>query len=675
MNPPRGTANRCPAANTCEITDVYGPPCGEEPSHLPPYATAESVCVRALAGEVQTVTAKIAEGTLPTRSAEQNANAGWFQLERAMATTDNAEAAEFFDSALEHANMAMHNRYSWFRHRLNAAMLHLYLPTLAARRDGHTPGEQEQAMLRQGVGILYDAAVAAPAHVAKTQHILDALAQDSLHQPCLAEGERNSIAAKLLVMMLAARQNVLLYPASSRESQGRGESITQNHDAYVLRDGQKTPVKIKVVKQATASNTGSRHAKYDDQTVYINIAGWINETLNSIWQRQPELYAALQYKHGGRPQVIDVGRMIRTELNGRQLDEASSTLVGGLASRLEQTLLGSRDSRRPHSTHQYPTRGVAGLAWNILPREVVALQQNLHERDSPEKQRNAVRARELYLRYGNSQPGKADLERLIDAMRQVRAPYILVRCAAAYIDLARNPQTSPENAVRLVEASQILTNAFAAKNWHEVQPSMIDLLYRSQLERAYNPMYKKSLSGEGVDITDQERLYLDLLRTGHKSLEPAKVLDPRIGDRDGMRGVQFEIGIHILNARRNIRNGKILQWMWPSLPREDMPHDFDFNFRNGWDAAVTTGTFLQQGSTCRHLQLKTAGDDGTYSPNIIVVSGRDDLDTRTSADIVVAALQELDSDPDKSARAKAQLNTYEQLFIRKINDFVERTGL
>lgn len=293
------------------------------------------------------------------------------------------------------------------------------------------------------------------------------------------------------------------------------------------------------------------------------------------------------------------------------------------------------------------------------------------EREHPRERQEAeaLEAVESYLRYGNQTPPLNALQELIGIMRVGSSDlYVRTTCAGAYVDLARHPHTTPAEAEFLIDKSIRRIGGLAAMDWREMPPEHRHYIYKAGLHVAYGPKYKKALTGQTPDMEDEADLYAQLLELGRKSLAPGSKHSEWVGQ---VRGIQFEIGVHLLNARFNIRHQEILQSVWPSTPREDDPHDFSY-VRTAWDMAVTTGSFLDQ-SDCFYVQLKGEKDhkDGRrYDPAIMTITGKDDLYTRTSADLIALALEE--GFPTESVsdlqleQIGAKLNMHERYFLQRL---------
>ncbi|HUD07975.1 MAG TPA: hypothetical protein VMQ52_02765 [Candidatus Saccharimonadales bacterium] len=277
----------------------------------------------------------------------------------------------------------------------------------------------------------------------------------------------------------------------------------------------------------------------------------------------------------------------------------------------------------------------------------------------------AIIAVEYYLRYGNSVPPRQTLQQLIAVMRKGGGNYYVRSvCAGAYMDLACHKHTNPTVRTHLIDESVRKIGSLAEKDWQEIEHHDVKYIYRAALYKAYANKYKKALSGQQLDLGDEEKLYQDLLAVGYGTIEPSQLLSDK--PQTDVRGVQFEIGVHLLNVRFNLRHGVILQSMWPSLPREDDPHDSIKECRTAWDAATSSGTFLDR-NFCHYIQLKGADDGVVYDPAIDVIVGKDDLHTKNSADIISTALLELNpSSALEGQQAEAKLNMYEYYFLDKL---------
>ncbi|HKR82462.1 MAG TPA: hypothetical protein VJR27_05720 [Candidatus Saccharimonadales bacterium] len=588
------------------------------------------------------------------------AAAGWFELERGLALFDAAETERSLSKAVGLAGEAMDNPYGWFEASYSAAMLHIYGPMLVAQKQGTLPTAEDLAAVRQKLGIVFDALHAAPIHPSQSQHILDALEAGAPHQQCLpGKGERLGLAAKLTGMMLAARQNILLYSASAREIYGGSGFAAQSHDAYMLAGGQKMPVKIRSKNSSDAAAGGVRVARYDAGTTYINIRGTINQLHDTLRQHDPKLYRQLlQQNHNCWPSVSDVGRMLRTELTEKKNTSAAShDFLDMLGEAFEAQLFAGKEAASPEEL---------AAVWEVLPHRIANRPYD-SEQVSPEKRAIAAEAANAYLRYGNNLAEPRHLKPLIKAMRESCDPQTQVICAGAYLDLAHHPEVSRDMAQQLVAASAKLTEAFMSQDWRGLPQHEVQFLYRIGLQRAYGHKYQKVAAGEEPDFADETKLYHNLLRLGQQSLEPAAILE-RGRSRDDVRGMQLEIGLHLLNARRNVRAREILQSMWPSTPREMTPHDYNFDFKTNWDAAVTQGAFWDREAEVQRLQFLSLMNNNIYEPRITVVTGKEHLSTVSTAEIIQVAIQEVyGNTPSARVNATRRLNEIESRFLRRLN--------
>lgn len=209
----------CPVANICEMNTPEAPACGSDTDHFSPLVIAESMCTRALAGRILFDAEEVKRR--PVCESDREAALAWYELECGIAERDTEKASRHFDASSEHTNNAMDRSYSWFSGKYSAALLEVYRPLFIERKQHISPTYQKLQAIRQGLCIVYDALIDAPVHTRQFQHILDAIAEDRPHRPCLGtESRRKGYAAKLVGMALAARQGILLYPASDREAFG-----------------------------------------------------------------------------------------------------------------------------------------------------------------------------------------------------------------------------------------------------------------------------------------------------------------------------------------------------------------------------------------------------------------------------------------------------------------------
>lgn len=669
--------NSCPVVNLCHVGNPEAPACGTDREHLVPLPLAEQLCSRALAGRIGVLRAEIEEGAYPANIADDYASAAWLELEFAIARPNSDNVLDHVDRSREYADLAMSQPYSRFRAVYSAALLNAYRQPLLERRE-QTPTTQDLDTVKKRLGTIYEVLQATPVHTPQVQHILDAQESNQPHLPCLdSEGEKRGFTTKLAGMMLAARQGILLFPASNREAHGIGTWTALNHDAYRVIDGEKQLVKFRNKAKNSAEGEG-RQTKYDDSTLFINVRAMINDTLEQLTRDDKRLYRSLLSASGGRPDITEVAELLVAESRGEKLGQQKRQFLDLLGKRLN-SLLGEDDgsivdqpetSEATASSHK--TFGKIGN-WKILSEHVLSL-HNSQSIATPEQQESAASAGAAYLKWSERLPSTQSLKSYLDRMRSVTDPRITAECVGVYVDLARHPETAPEHAVQLIEASQALAETLTRQDWHNLDRRSIQAQHYAALQAVYGEKYKKALSGETPTIDDEARLYLELLELGKDTLAPARFLSES-------RGSLFELTLHILNARFNVRSGQIIQSAWPALPREDDPRpfnadsdldgstfgQFEFTGNTAWDLAITRGDFLAQDTGCRYVQAKSVPDNDTYHPRITTIIGKTDLFLSSSTDIVNDAIAEqTTTDPAKRREAHIRLNNYEERFLNKL---------
>lgn len=666
----------CLTVDLCHVGNPEAPACGTDKEHLMPLPVAESMCPRALAGRINFLKSSIDEESLPARIAEDYASAAWLELESAIARPNGEYASEHIDRSKQYSDLAMSRPYSWFRGIYSAALLNAYRQPLLERKE-RTPTAHDLDTTRKRLATIYEVLQMTPIHVPQSQHILDAMDNNEPHLPCLeSEGEKLGYAAKLTGLMLAARQGTFLYPASTREANATGTWVGLNHDAYTITNGEKKLVKFRSKAKSIVENW-DRKTKYDDSTIFINIRAVINNNLTELLSTDRQFYSSILRAFDGKPDVIKIGELLAAEANGEKIHQTKKQFLDLLGAHLD-TLLSENNDKPMSSEKKEPTvrsPKVFGKIddWNILPYWVISHHNSLGAA-TPEQEDSAFNAAESYLKYGDERPPVSHLKNYINRIRTVSNPKLTAQCVGIYIDLARHPETSPEQAIELIEASQTLAQTLTKHDWQQLDPASVQAQHYAALQSAYGIKYKKALAGEISTIDDEARLYLQLLEVGKTTIEPARYYQ-------APRGSQAEIALHILNSRFNIRNGRIIQSAWPALPREDDPHTFNrekdpdgtkfrkakFTRNTAWDLAVTRGAFLDQNEDCRYIQSKSAVNIKKYDPKITMIVSKSDFLLSSTADITNDALAEqTTTDPTEREEIRARLNNYEEIFLSKL---------
>ena len=198
--------------------------------------------------------------------------------------------------------------------------------------------------------------------------------------------------------------------------------------------------------------------------------------------------------------------------------------------------------------------------------------------------------------------------------------------------------------------------------------------FRCGIQLAYMGKLRKKILRERIGIEDEVALYAQLRDIGDRSMKLYGSIE-NAEDARHMRGFQFELGVHLLNARRNVRQHGIFTSMWPSLPRQDSPRrsaiveERSVAYRVGWDAGLSVDGFYAETDAQRYLQLKTVPGHDTrpYAPHITVITGSTDLGTTTSEEIVRLVSEETKNGPEaERMEASARLDTLEAAFFRRL---------
>lgn len=658
----------CPIASYCEFVNPEAPPCGDF-SNLSPLPTAESMCSRALRSVIEDRDEYFQKANFPAVVAKKAAELALLELDLGLSLGEAEDASRHLDRSAEFSRNVEEQQYMWFKDQLPVMLLNLYRPLLTTRAK-RSPDRGDLVHIREGLSSIFESLATAPLHDPGALHITEAFATKEPHTPCFSmEADRQGAMVKMVGLMLAARQNILLYPAGLREAYGRGVWISLNHDAYALVNGEKVLTKF---SNKPRMNAG-RKAHYDNSLVYVDIRHLIDTVIDDMQEvYSDKCQSVLQFRRKGG--LLKVGLLLAQESDGRYHSKARlkhepmhQTFLDNLSIRLRhifmnaggvQVELPERASVEDHTAYQQTGKD----GWNVLPAKIAHLHRS-RTAVAPELAVEAAFTQGAYLRHAQKPPSVGQLKQYIDRMRRTADPTITATCIGAYLDLARHPETTSKDAVALVEASEVLARGLISRNWSDLTYEQIHAQHYADIHLAYVQKYKAALAKERFGLNDETRLYLNLLEAGRRMLVPGQgVMNTH------SRGLQFEAGIHLLNARHSIRNGQKVQSMWPSLPREDSPHRRTTGLNLGWDMAASRGNFLVQDGNVRYVQCKSTRESSDdYDPSIIVIAAKEDFSMAANREIIDAALLEASDAPVKErTRATATLNRFERILLDKL---------
>lgn len=628
----------CPAASSCEFNDPSAPPCGTAPDQRAPLSPAEEVCPRALAGLLNRWQ-NTDRG--PVTSAIVHTQLAWGEHELGLQEPSDERASAHFQRAEAHADAALGDMYASFDATFSAALLRIYTPLFQAGRRQPRPIEKAEFLeVRRNIGSLRHIVRTVPVHEGQAGHRERARAEGVPHTPCLThEGLRQDARVRLLGLELALRQRILLYPASPRERNVPGEMSAQRHDSYALDGSQKVPVRLRLQGKGAAQG-------HEVSATILSIRGM---AISAI-ARMRTMYSQYAHIEDERVEIAEIEEMLDAEVAGSAIGDQELTFLNEMGKVFEKYL----------PFKYVPLSAPLGREVETAASpEPIIVDASLYKGDIKNGW-TPHQAAEFYHRDGNTRRSPRRLERLILAMRDSKDAFVSTTCAGVYLDLARHPLLDPEQAVGALEAALAHVPQLEAQDFPGLSGEELSHRLRWELQRAYGEKYRKTFQGQTLGLEEEGRLFSQLLELGRSTLKRGAAQKP--GAR-GVRSVQFEIGIHLLNSRRNLRNRTILRTMWPSLPREHDPHDYRYERRTGWDAGFSGGDFLNQDLSCRYLQLKGVSDATMYHPDITVIVGRDDLHTATTAEIISLALKEVEGTPADKANATKRLDEIEADFL------------
>lgn len=288
-------------------------------------------------------------------------------------------------------------------------------------------------------------------------------------------------------------------------------------------------------------------------------------------------------------------------------------------------------------------------------------------------------ARDQYLEFGNGTPPLEDLAVLaVRVGNGNRGPGAIVLGACIHLDMAIHPDTPDSERSYFVDRATEKLDILADREPGPLRYKTTAEHFRGLVYRAYCDMYGKAADGEEPDLQDLQNLYADLLDIGEQ-IVPYGVMpkDPDTRQRCAVRevrGVQFELANHLLNARHNVQRTEVSQIARPSLPREDQPYsDRVADPQAPWDLGVSTQGFLDQENLLR-IQATTDLRTKTEHPTVITIASGRDLKAKGGHQIIGDALAEYDRGLGRDEREAAakRMGAYEQRFIRKLG--IEQAG-
>jgi len=277
-----------------------------------------------------------------------------------------------------------------------------------------------------------------------------------------------------------------------------------------------------------------------------------------------------------------------------------------------------------------------------------------------------------YLAYGNAIPEFDELQALAAQLRPAQhrgdVRYYL---SGMYLELAMHPQSPDDKRYAYVCAAMSYAQGPVETQESIHSPQDVEYVYKCGLLKAYERQFIRSAVGEPTTLEDELATYRALLLLGGHAIETNRnardARDKMLAAR--ARGSIFEISVLLLNARMNLRYGEILQHAWPSLPRQDQPRNSSagLQVRSGWDIAVSPNYIWDDDA--QRVQLKSSlTTKSTYEDEIIVVAGKEHLESRYTGEIILAALKEADR---KSSHESAEVTT---ILDERERKFLERLG-
>lgn len=253
-----------------------------------------------------------------------------------------------------------------------------------------------------------------------------------------------------------------------------------------------------------------------------------------------------------------------------------------------------------------------------------------------------------YLTYGNLTPpaeGLVDVGQKLDQKNVARIPMTYVTGACVRFDLATHPDTPDSDRPQIVDAA---IGKLAPIKRHDpggVDPRNAGDYVRGMTYLAFSDFYAMSVEGQSPSTGDVETLYGDLLQVGRQTAHYRKLASTRprwsVAGTD-IAGFQLELSAHILNARYNLDQGRVMQFSRPALPREDQPYSRDPNVdpQAPWDVGLSPEGFLDNQGVTR-VQFKTRQEHVKPDPSVVNVT-RADLGIRRNGAIIEDALTERD---------------------------------
>lgn len=252
----------CPVGNFCEVTAFpEGGACGTSAEHIDSLVPAERLCVRAASYLLDQACGRPIDKKITPAPAIQAVEIGWAAVEHAMnPVVDETEAAHEIRQAIALAKSVEGDGRVSAQLAMDATLLRVYAPILNARARGCEPMHRDLQALRRALVSLFELSAQAEVHTVATHGLHF---ERPGHTPCFNfEQYREEMRAQLVILALARREGMLLFPTSRRESRTHAEQMSQphSHTFYLLKNGEKCPVKIGGLTKARRTASVYRRA-------------------------------------------------------------------------------------------------------------------------------------------------------------------------------------------------------------------------------------------------------------------------------------------------------------------------------------------------------------------------------------------------------------------------------
>lgn len=274
--------------------------------------------------------------------------------------------------------------------------------------------------------------------------------------------------------------------------------------------------------------------------------------------------------------------------------------------------------------------------------------------------KDAQQAVEQYLGYAQETPPLPQLQDLVGKMKPAIYNDISIRsiCGGAYFDLACHPIVPAKQKIPLINKAVKVYNTEYEQYWEALDTDNTGLIIANATKAAYADKYKAAFTSNELTMDHETSLFSTLVTIGEYALKAPRIL------RGNVSHAQTTLGVHLLNARFNLKYDEVLQHVWPALPRQENPRDVIKKRRTNWNLGVSSKEFLDPQATKAYI---TGTGVTNLSAEILELNGSFHMQTDSSLSVVQNVLREqYPSSNLQAINAAKALDKYERFFLMRL---------